>query len=942
MAQRLSREAKALVGKSGGADSSVWLPLWIHLRDTAEIMAHLVRERLSAAAWEAFGLELEELERVARFLGAAHDLGKATILFQHNITQRLPEAKGRLMRAGVIFPDRPFQNAAKSPHALAGEAIALELGCPRGLASIIGAHHGRPQDFTDVHNQLGKQGSWKGNYWAKGQERVWRGIWGELWALALAEGKFASAEEFPELTVPAQLLLAGLLTMADWIASNDHYFPLISVEELGDEECCSERVGWARERLRLPWPWESLCPSMDAEGFKERFGFEPNALQQAVLRTIDEAEEPGLLIVEAQMGVGKTEAALAAVEVFAARFQCGGLFFGLPTQATANGIFGRLRAWAERQSADERHAIRLAHGSAEMKEDYVALQEGAAHTEEDAPEAGLEVHPWFQGRKVALLADFVVGTVDQLLMAALKQKHVMLRQLGLVGKVVVVDECHAYDAYMSRYLDRALEWLGRWRVPVVLLSATLPAGKRAELVRAYLGGSAPVGDWQTCRAYPLLTWASEGEVHQMVVPETAAPCTVRLERGVVGELSVRLREALREGGCAGVIVNTVRRAQALAETLRVALPDCDVILFHSQFVLADRMTLEQEILRRVGKASTPKDRDRLIVVGTQVLEQSLDIDFDFLATELCPMDLLLQRVGRLHRHPRERPEPLREAACLVLDTGEEAFDPGSVAVYGEWLLWRTRRLLPDAFSLPTDLPRLVHDTYGWEQNDPLFAERNEAAYEAYRNLRYRQQDSAGNFVIQGPDDSLDDTLDDFLADTAVRSDAAARAAVRDGDPSIDVLVMVRHADGTIHFLPEGGRAVPTDVPPSQEECRAILRQSLRLPAVFSKRWAIDAVIHELEERTVALSPTRCLRRTPPCFACSWPSSSPSSRGWTLRGARLRLSAPRTPSPAGAKSGRWVVSPKSRFATTSPAGTTASGSSTTTTLSSRSQTKPGSA
>ena len=203
---------------------------------------------------------------------------------------------------------------------------------------------------------------------------------------------------------------------------------------------------------------------------------------------------------------------------------------------------------------------------------------------------------------------------------------------------------------------------------------------------------------------------------------------------------------------------------------------------------------------------------------------------------------------------RERPEPLREAACLVLDTGEEAFDPGSVAVYGEWLLWRTRRLLPDRLTLPADLSRLVHDAYGWEQNDPLAAERNEPAYESYRNHRYNQQDSAGNFVIQGPDDSLDDTLDDFLAEAAVRSDAAARAAVRDGAPSIDVLVMVRHADGTLHFLPwqEEGRAVPTDTPPSREECRAILRQAIRLPAAFAKRWAIDAVIRELEERNEAL------------------------------------------------------------------------------------------
>ena len=822
----------------------------MHARDTAEVMVRLVHERLSDAARAAIGLDEEDLRRTARFLGATHDLGKATALFQTNITRQLPDARERLERAGMIFPNR-FQNAAKSHHALAGEAIAVALGCPRGLASIIGAHHGRPQEFTEIDSQLR---SFCGNYWAQGQKELWQGVWQTLWQDTLHESGFNSSADLPELTVPAELLLAGLLTMADWIASNTCYFPLLPVEELGDETHWPDRAENAWKALRLPPYWESLCQTMDAGLFWERFGFTPNPLQESVMAVANAAEAPGLLIIEAQMGVGKTEAALAAAEIFAARFRCGGLFFGLPTQATANGIFGRLGKWGETQAQGDRIAIRLAHAAAEMNEDYQALQEGTTRTSEDDPEAGLEVHPWFQGRKVALLADFVIGTVDQLLMAALKQKHVMLRQLGLAGKVVVVDECHAYDAYMSRYLDRALEWLGRWHVPVILLSATLPAGKRAELVRAYLGGTAPGGDWQTCRDYPLLTWASEGVVRQTVVPETAAPHTVRLERGVAADLPGRLREALREGGCAGVVVNTVRRAQEVAETLRIALPDCEVLLFHSQFILADRAELERDILRRVGKDSETKDRDRLIVVGTQVMEQSLDLDFDFLATELCPMDLLLQRVGRLHRHPRERPDPLREAVCLVLDTGEEAFDPGSVAVYGEWLLWRTRRLLPDALTLPADLPRLVHDTYGWEQNDPLSTERNEPAYESYRNHRYNQQDSAGNYVIQGPDDSLDDTLDRFLADAVVRSDAAARAAVRDGDPSIDVLVMVRHADGTLHFLPwqEESRAVPTDTPPSREECRAILRQSLRLPTAFSKRWAIDAVIRELEERTVAL------------------------------------------------------------------------------------------
>ena len=840
---------RLLAGKSGEGSESLWLPLWVHARDTAEMMDYLVNQRLSEAARVAIGLDDDTLRRVAKFLGAVHDIGKATALFQSNVTRQLPDAQDRLRAAGVAWGR--FPNPGKSHHALAGEAIALAFGCPQGLASIIGAHHGRPQARNEVLEQLS---GWTSNYWTPGQEGLWREAWQDFWQWALETAGYVSAEELPELEVPAELLLTGLLTMADWIASNTRYFPLLPVEEAGDETLWPTRAEKAWDSLRVPWPWESLCQTMDTALFAERFGFPPNALQTAVMEVVNGAEAPGLLIIEAQMGVGKTEAALVAAEVFAARFQCGGLFFGLPTQATANGIFKRLEDWAETQAQDSRLSIRLAHAAAEMNEDYRALLEGTTRTAEDDPEASLEAHPWFQGRKVALLADFVIGTVDQLLMAALKQKHVMLRQLGLAGKIVVVDECHAYDAYMSRYLDRALEWLGRWRVPVILLSATLPAGKRAELAQAYLGGTAQPGDWQTCRAYPLLTWASQGEVRQTVVSETAAPRFVRVEWGVAADLPTCLQTALREGGCAGVIVNTVHCAQDLAEALRVALPDCEVILFHSQFIQADRAELERKLVARVGKASTPEDRDRLVVVGTQVMEQSLDIDFDFLVTELCPMDLLLQRVGRLHRHPRERPEPLREAMCLVLDTGEEAFDPGSVAVYGEWLLWRTRRLLPNVLTLPADLPLLVHDTYGWKQNDPLAAERNETAYDVYRNRQANQREGAGNFVIQGPDDTLDDTLDGFLADALVRTDTAARAAVRDSDPSIDVLVMVRQSDGSLHFLPwqEGGRAVPTDVPPSREECRAILRQALRLPASFSKRWAIDAVIAELEERNKAL------------------------------------------------------------------------------------------
>lgn len=847
---------RLLAGKSGEGSGAYWLPLWVHAHDTAEMMKRLVNNRLSEAARNAIGLDAEALNRVAWFLGAVHDIGKATRLFQYTITRQLSDVRDRLRSIGAEVTEP--RDSGKSHHTLMGEAIALELGCPRGLASIIGAHHGRPQEFMEVRKHLK---SWENHYWASGQKDLWREVWQDFWQWALEGAGYASAEELPQLDVPAELLLTGLLTMADWIASNTYYFPLLDVEELGEEALWPKRANDAWNNLHLPSYWESLCQTMDADLFWERFGFLPNALQTTVMEVANAAEAPGLLIIEAQMGVGKTEAALAAAEVFAARFQCGGLFFGLPTQATANGLFTRLEKWGEIQSKYNRHSINLVHGAAELNEAYQALLKGTPRTEEDDPEAGLEVHPWFQGRKVKLLGEFIIGTVDQLLMAALKQKHVMLRQLGLAGKVVVVDECHAYDAYMSRYLDRALEWLGRWHVPVILLSATLPAGKRAELAQAYLGRTAPAGDWQTCRAYPLLTWASQGEVRQTVVTETAALRTVRVEHGLVDDLPQRLQMALREGGCAGVIVNTVRRAQELNEILRTTFPEEEgwkVVLFHSQFIQADRAELETELVKKVGKGkdSTPKTRNRLIVVGTQVMEQSLDIDFDFLVTELCPMDLLLQRVGRLHRHPRERPEPLREAVCLVLDTGDETFDPGSVAVYGEWLLWRTRRLLPDAITLPTDLPRLVHDTYGWEQNDPLAAEYDSSTNEymqEYELQRKKKGTKAEQYAIVRPREARK-WLDGLLRKLPVSTDIAARAAVRDGELSIEVLVMVKETDGSVHFLPwqYDGIAVNTDVKPSTKTCYAIRKQLLRLPRVFSREDRIGQCIHCLEKRNTVV------------------------------------------------------------------------------------------
>lgn len=410
-------KTRLLAGKTDPENTSLWLPLWMHLWDTAGIMERLVRQWLPESAKRAMGFEREEaLLAHARFLGGIHDIGKATVAFQANILRTLPEARQRLEMLTPL--DCPEQNRRESPHARAGEAILLWNDCPGGLASIVGAHHGRPQSCAAVDDQLE---CWESNYYPKGQEKVWQGFWTELLMTVLQDCGFDDTAELYDLDPQEEVLLTGLLIMADWIASNTEYFPLIPVEELSSMQDYPARVDRAWEKLALPFPWEAQPGIADPQEFAVRFGFAPNAVQRAVLKAADTAAEPGVLILEAQMGVGKTEAALAAAEIMASRFGLGGVFFGLPTQATANGIFPRLLGWADTQSEETLpQAIKLAHGMAELNENYLRLQGRGVQLEEDAQEEHqVQVHQWFRGNKQALLANFVIGTVDQLLLAVL-------------------------------------------------------------------------------------------------------------------------------------------------------------------------------------------------------------------------------------------------------------------------------------------------------------------------------------------------------------------------------------------------------------------------------------------------------------------------------------------------------------------------------------------
>ena len=789
------------------------LSLKVHSIDVANVSKKLVSNFISESFCDSCGIDHENLKKIAVFIAYVHDIGKATVCFQYRISGDSEELRELIFDGLQKVPGPP--PTGKFLHAGIGEAILRYLGCPACVASVIGAHHGVPsqigflkdRDFTQSWSDIVDNCEIFDN---KGNKEQFIDLWKTILGEALSNSGYESVLELPtDLSKTAQILLSGLLVMADWIASNTDYFPLDTPLKITDEYL-NDRTerGWSK--LAFPKSWNAVRSVYENDEFRNEFGFLPNSVQKEILATVSKSDSPALYILEAPMGIGKTEAALSASEVLAAKFRKNGLFFGLPTQATANGIFPRIEQWGISQSSDKTHTIQLRHSGADLNEEFQKIKNRIPDDFSD--DSGLQVHSWFCNSKKACLADFVVGTVDQLLMMALKRKHVMLLHLGLSEKVVVIDECHAYDTYMNQYLYRALQWLGAYRVPVILLSATLPAQKRIELIEAYSNKKCNDDSIRNSTSYPLLTW-TDGDFHQKTLSYDGPHRAVKIVTES-GDDYLRIAEkVLDEGGCVGIIINTVKRAQAVIKRFS----GNETLLYHAQYLQADRNKKERELLSRVGKNSTPEGRKGICVVGTQVLEQSLDIDFDLLITDIAPMDLLLQRIGRLHRHKRNyRPDSAKEARCIVLTEEAISRESSSKAIYGEWLLNVTLKNLPDTVAVPDDISSLVQKVYN-EKNP------EDESYCRYLNDQEILRQNAKAFLlddVKGND--IHNLLDRDIADTD------ACAAVRYGESSLEVLAFMK-INGSFHYL--DGTPLPSD--PGENDYIRFATQRIRLPFVFS-------------------------------------------------------------------------------------------------------------
>ncbi|PSK81885.1 CRISPR-associated Cas3 family helicase [Murinocardiopsis flavida] len=728
-----------LWGKSRGLDGSQY-PLICHLLDAAAVMRVLWCEVISAGLRaqlaEQMGVTEENAGRLLEFWAGLHDIGKITPAFQRQVwvPPGYPQGPGDLPRGHDFAAHLWLASALRQ----AGYADERRAPVARLVAQLLGGHHGCFHSVDPGDTRL--------------EKRPFIGIGNGPWdeqrvaAFDAVHTILDAPEPPPNLGGDTAAVACALIILSDWLASQISFVKrqLVQLPDSGRVEdlqsffhrslaqapALLSNAGLTRLRLR-------------AGTFGEEFPFEPNALQSTIAEELPAlVTGPGLLMVAAPMGIGKTEVAFHAARIMGHAAGTSGIFVALPTMATADQMYERLAAYLRNRSLDPT-GLTLLHGMAwlsplmSMVSEEHAEGVGDITSEDDT--VHLAVAEWLLGAKRGILAPAAVGTIDQALMAVLPVRHNVLRMLGLAQKTVIIDEVHAFSPYMRRLLVILLSWLGRLGAPVVLLSATLPKHVARELYTAYLGRAPESAEaLDLAQHYPGWTYAQR-DMPTPISTAVAVPQEDRRELAVtlrpvdvsqrdgkdmvdrMPALRDELRRLIDEGGCAAVICTTVDQAQETYRDLRAwfdqrktdgsASPE--LRLLHSRFPVGQRARITHDVITTYGPNG---DRRRpSVLVATQVIEQSLDIDFDLMISDLAPIELLLQRSGRAHRHKSNdasRPEWAATPRLVVLTApGEDTprVPKPWTRVYPHASLIRAQRLLSRREDKPISIPDDVQD-----------------------------------------------------------------------------------------------------------------------------------------------------------------------------------------------------------------------------------------
>lgn len=693
-------------------------PLLYHMLDVAAALTALLDSPRIQPVMRQIVFGLHVSEKIAQswipFFGSLHDLGKAYPHFQ-NRKEGTPFVISEKLNQFHLFP---CKNSEPEKHAFVTAAVVEEaflfndLFCSFRLAQVLGGHHGLFPDGGVL--QKAKR---KVNFSEKQIEGLvtWTQIRSQL-VKQIREILFPYDDPKIELDGTdnwTPLLLTGLIAVADWIGSNEDFFPY-------REDHHFSEIYWneAQEKARKALSemgWLDWRPHVQSNDFSQLFPFieTPRPLQEELIRRQEELQNCGMVIIEAPMGEGKTEAALYLQDLWCSGRRQAGAYFALPTMAASNQLFNRTKDFLQRRYPKDRVNFLLLHSHAMLNDEYQKIR--IASVADDEKEGGLEANDWFTKPKRGFLAPFAVGTVDQALLAVLQVKYGFVRLFGLAGKTLIFDEVHAYDAYMLTLFTRLLEWLSRLNTKVVILSATLPEQTRRKLFEAYSGQA----DLSEKAVYPRISYVGDdGLVRQAPISVSHQSRAVRLQwiRDDRADIARQLADRLAEGGCAVWICNTVSRAQDTYSELKELLAGSgiELELFHARYPLQQRFEKEKRVTALYGKDRSQRPAQS-ILIATQVIEQSLDLDFDWMISDLAPIDLLLQRSGRLHRHAYPRPDRLSEPTLQIIqpDGREEDNPVFKDPVYDEYILLRTWQSLRETkkILIPDDIEELIENVY---------------------------------------------------------------------------------------------------------------------------------------------------------------------------------------------------------------------------------------
>jgi CRISPR-associated endonuclease/helicase Cas3 len=678
-------------------------------------------------------------------------------------------------------------------------ALLTDIQWPAELADLaadaVGCHHGERASPTALNDLDGDRKVMGDRNWAAARRDLFD-VLRKVFNPQAIPGK-------KKLNGPDFMLLSGLTSFADWIGSSEDWFPYGTPEDCDDLNAWWTRRREQTERALDAIGWEPRSPlAPESLPFEATFHFAPRPLQQAVAKAVQEVATPCILLVEAPMGEGKTEAAFSAHLELQRRFGHRGLYVALPTKATGNAMFARTLEFLRCRGPGRTVDLQLLHGATLLNDVFQNLRFSGIHDSETGGE--IRAGQWFTNKKGALLSEYGVGTVDQALLTILPVRHQFVRLWGLANRVVVFDEIHAYDAYTGTLLIHLVSWLAAMGSSVVLLSATLSPSFRRELAEI-VDAEMP----EVEAAYPRLSVFTPGLVDQShFEADPARRQTLRLQ-GLAPDLPAVYSElGKHDAGMFLAILNTVQRAQELyllfpdGEPLRregqrvgKRLADgTEVFLFHARFPAERRQKREDEALALFGKEGT---RDgRKILIATQVAEQSLDLDFDLIVTDLAPVDLVLQRAGRLWRHKRG-PRPVSEPCLFVAGlTGDEPPSFGKPlwwdSVYRGDLLLRTWCLLHPRreLILPDEIDKLVQTVYEEEIAIPeSLKDRLEKAQEKADGEAFAHKILAHQGIIGLPRDASWNDQARFVLydDDEPGVHQSLRAKTRLGDDSVTAI-----------------------------------------------------------------------------------------------------------------------------------------------------------